>query len=155
MGSTPSDGAAAKVRKPIPDQVNPVRTHGFCFGFGADGVGLARKLQDKFASVGDGPITEGGCETPNFSEAGVTKGKSTWQLDENDHLILPVHNSNKTEGHPRCQIGGCVPVEKVDGSWRLCSWALPYILAERIVLKVTQNERHNGAPAKRAAKKKG
>eukprot|EP00903_Cladosiphon_okamuranus_P017884 g16457.t1 len=99
VGSAPSDGAAAKVRKPIPGQANPVRTHGFCLGFGADDVGLARKLRDKFAGdngVGCGPITEGGCETPNFKEAGVTKGKSTWQLDEHDKLILPSHNTGKT-----------------------------------------------------------
>lgn len=158
MGSAPSDGAAAKVRKPIPGQVNPVKTHGFCLGFGADGVGLARKLHDKFAGdngVGCGPITEGGCEIPNFKEAGVTKGTSTWQLDEQDNLILPPHNGNKTEGHPRCQLGGCVPVEKVDGSWRLCSWALPYVSSERTVQKGTQNQRHNGAYAKWKATKKG
>eukprot|EP00903_Cladosiphon_okamuranus_P017739 g16331.t1 len=104
VGSAPSDGAAAKARKPIPGQVNHMTAHGFCFGFGADGIGLAQKLHDKFAGqdgFGVGPITEGGCETPNFSKAGVTKGKSTWQLDENGHLILPIHNGNKTEGHPR------------------------------------------------------
>ncbi|CAN0546743.1 unnamed protein product, partial [Ectocarpus sp. 8 AP-2014] len=101
---------------------------------------------------GDGPITEGGCEIPNFSEAGVTKGESTWQLDEHDYLILPVHNSNKTEGHPRCTLGGCVPVEKVNESWRLCHWALKYILNRRIVPKVTQNKRHNGSGEKRRAK---
>ncbi|CAN0308985.1 unnamed protein product, partial [Ectocarpus sp. 4 AP-2014] len=61
VGSAPSNGAAAKVRKPIPGQRNPVKEYGFCFGFGADGVGLDQKLHDKFAGengFGDGPITE-------------------------------------------------------------------------------------------------
>lgn len=155
MGGAPSDGEAARARKPIPGQPNPVRAHGFCLGFGADGVGLAQKLQDTFAGengFGDGPITEGGCETPKFSEAGVTKGKSTWQLDEHGNLILPGHNTNKTDGHPTCTIGGCVPVEKVNGQWRLCSWALEHILDGRIVSKITQSQRHNNAPTKSRAK---
>lgn len=155
VGGAPSDGAAAKKRKPIPGPLNPVRAHAFCFGFGADGVGLPQKLHDKFAGengFGDGPITEDGCEIPNFSEAGVTKGKSTWQLDEHDNLILPVHSSKETEGHPRCQLGGCVPVEKVNESWRLCHWALKYILTRRIVQKITQNQRNNGAPERSRAK---
>ncbi|CAB1108998.1 unnamed protein product [Ectocarpus sp. CCAP 1310/34] len=157
VGSAPSDGAAAKMRKPIPGQLNPVKAHGFCFGLGAGGVGLAQKLYDKFASehgFEEGPITEGGCETPNFSEAGVTEGKSKWEHDEHDKLILPVHSGIRTDGHPRYVIGGCVSVEKVNESWRLCHWVLKYILARRIVPKITQNQRHNGAPEKSYAKRR-
>ena len=148
VGSAPSNGAAAVTRRAIPGAPDPARAHGFCFGFGADGEGLAERLKQLFAGedgYGNGPITEGGCNTPNFSEAGVTKGKGLWQEDEKGYLIQGVHNGNATEGHPRCQIGGTVPVEKVNGSWRLCKWALPYVTTGKIVSRITHDQRFNGA----------
>ncbi|CAN0310741.1 unnamed protein product, partial [Pylaiella littoralis] len=113
--------------------------------------GLAERLKHLFGGedgYGNGPITEGGCNTPNFSEAGVTKGKGLWQEDDKGYLIQGVHNGNATEGHPRCQIGGTVPVEKVNGSWRLCKWALPYVTTGKIVSRITHDQRFNGAGQK-------
>eukprot|EP00903_Cladosiphon_okamuranus_P008912 g8531.t1 len=108
-----------------------------------DGVGLPEKLRQLFAvedGHGNGPITSGGCNTPKFEEAGVTKmDRVSWQLDEDDRLILPPNNTNNPGGkHPVCQIGGTVPVEKVNGSWRLCSWALPYVSTGRVVQRLNQ-----------------
>lgn len=116
VGSAPSTGAAAVTRRAIPGAPDPATAHGFCFGFGADGEGLAERLKHLFGGedgYGNGTITEGGCNTPNFSEAGVIKGKGLWQEDDKGYLIQGVHNGNATEGHPRCSIGGTVPVEKV------------------------------------------
>lgn len=159
MGGAPSNGAAARMRKHIPDAPNPAKARGFCFGIGADGVGLAEKLKQLFAGengFGKGPITTKGCNTPKFGEAGATKSdRFSWQLDEDDRLILPPHNTNNPGGkHPTCQIGGVVPVEKVNGSWRLCSWAYPYVSTGRIVQKITHNARHNNAPQKSRGKKR-
>eukprot|EP00903_Cladosiphon_okamuranus_P006329 g6201.t1 len=75
VGSAPSNGAAATARRSIPGTPSPARAHGFCFGLGADGEGLAEKLKQMFAGkngFGKGPITTDGCNTPKFGEAGVS-----------------------------------------------------------------------------------
>lgn len=126
VGSAPSNGAVASARRAIPGAPNPAKARGYCFGFGADGEGLAEKLKREFPGengYGDRPITSDGCNTPNLDEAGLTKRKRGWWQDEDGNLILPPHNTHNAEGHPGCQIGGMVPVEKVNGSWRLCTWA--------------------------------
>lgn len=154
-GGKPSNGDAAKVRKAIPGVPSPVRAHRFCFGLGAEDI--AEQLQQTFAppphGFGKGAITGGGCNIPNFPEAGVSTGTSLWELDENGNLALPVHNTNGTVAHPGCQNGGTVPVEKVNGSWRLCRWALPYITAGEVVLKDTQAARNNSSRQRKNEKK--
>jgi len=158
VGGAPSNGAAAATRRAIPGAPDPAKAHGYCFGFTADGEGLAAKLKRVFAGENgcrDGPITLDGCNTPNFGEAGVTKRKSSWYQDEDGYLILGVHSSNSTEGHPRCMIGGTVPVERgEDGSWRLCKWALPFVANGKIVSGITHKQRFNGAKQKHAGKKR-
>lgn len=110
-GGKPSDGGAARVRKAIPGVPSPVRAHRFCFGLGAEGI--AEQLQQKFAppphGFGEGAITGGGCNIPNFPEAGVSTGTSLWELDENSHLALPVHNTNGTVAHPGARMAGRSP----------------------------------------------
>eukprot|EP00903_Cladosiphon_okamuranus_P007745 g7504.t1 len=159
VGGAPSDGAAATARRVTPGAPSPARAHGLCFGLGADGKGLAEKLKQLVAGengFGKGPITTDGCNTPKFGEAGVTTSdRFSWQLDDHDNLILPVHNSQSQGGkHPRCQIGGVVPVTKVKGSWRLCPWAYRYVSTGRVVQRITHNERHNGALQKSRDKKR-
>lgn len=154
MGSAPSNGAAASKRTPIPGAPKPAGAYRYCFGFGAEGVGLTEKLQEVFPAQAGGSFTLTGCNTPNFSKAGVTRGKSLWEIDEEGHLMLGIHNGNGKPGHPRCQVGGTVPAENVDGVWHLCRWALPFVSGGKIVQRITHDQRHNEAKKRYRAKKK-
>ncbi|CAN0295202.1 unnamed protein product [Pylaiella littoralis] len=156
VGSAPSNGAAASTRKAIPGAPDPAKAHGYCFGFGADGEGLAEKLKRVFPDEdGDGSSTPEGCTIrTQVRRGGSDEGQKLWKLDQEGHLILPAHDTNATKGHPRCQIGGTVPVEKVNGSWHLITWAIPLVAKGEVMSSITHNECLNGAGKKLRDKKK-
>lgn len=96
------------------------------------------------------------CNAPNFVEAGFTLGKSSWEQDENDYLVLGYHNTNnKVMKHPTCTIRGTIPVDEasVGGGLRVAKWALPFIRNKKLVTQGNNNQRHNGVPVKSRKKR--
>ena len=131
------------------------RARGLCFGHTAAGPGLAAKIRESI-NLETGEILQGVslCNTPEFEEPGhLTRGLSTWKVDEHDDLVLGYHNGNRSDDHPTCTVGGTVPAIQVGSEWRVAKFALPYVKEGRIVSRVGNNQRHNGA-VERYKKKK-
>lgn len=142
-------GAAGPPEQP---KMETPQARGLCFG-----SGVAAKIRDSI-NVETGCVKEGValCNDPNFREPGATLGKSTWQVDGNACLVLGYHNTKKSAEHPTCMVGGTAPLDETrpEEGFHAAKWALRFIRTGDLIMRSTNNVRHNGA-AERARKKRG
>lgn len=173
VGAGPNENKAAKKRKDIPvdagdeggeetgnkPAVKTLKAHGLCLRLFADGVGLVAKLKSSIKlKTGAIPAEPSlWCGEPKYEvrlgERGLTLGKGTWEEDEAGCLVLGYHNGNFRKGKtPRCY-ANTIPVAMVGKEWCMPEWALRYIREGKVVRRNTNNDRHNGAPEKKRAKR--
>lgn len=151
VGAGPNLNKAAKLRRDIPNDMDNEeagssmkRERGMCLGLDAKGEGFTAKLQASI-DLNEGRILPDVqlCSKPRFNEPGfLTLGLTRWQMDENRDLVLGYHNGNKAADHPRCKVGGTVPVVEVDDEWVVPEWALWFIRRGKVVLRDTNSKRH-------------